>query len=221
MIKPLSWFSKIVLAPVVRLLFVKEVRGWENVPKGNFILASNHLSHLDIIMSGFVAVPRRFTYLGQIDEYEGFAALLRDFVYAIGEVIKVDRKSEKSRKLALEECVKRIKRGDVLVIYPEGTRSRTGKLQEGKPGVAKIYLKTGVPILPLAIKGTFELLPPGGKLKIKRIIRLNIGKPLTFPEELKRANLMPENSPQYREIASQITSKVMAAIAHLLNNEKN
>ena len=219
--KIVSWFCKIFLAPIVRLTLIKEIKGWENIPKKNFILASNHLSHLDIIMSGFVSVPRRFTYLGQIDRYKGLAALMRNIVYSIGEVIPVDRQSDVSRKEALEECVKRIKRGDTLVIYPEGTRSRTGEIQNGKLGVARIYLKTGVPILPMGIKGTFELLPPGGKLKIRRIITLNIGKPLHFEDKFQEARDLPEDSPEYREIASEIVKRVMEEITKLVKNESD
>ncbi|GAI03103.1 unnamed protein product, partial [marine sediment metagenome] len=90
-----------------------------------------------------------------------------------------------------------------------------GEIQEGKPGVAKIFLKTGIPILPTGIKGTFEIFPPKGKLKIKRIIKINIGKPLFFKEELERAKKLEENSEEYQQILQKITNKTMEEINNL------
>jgi len=177
----LSWFCKIFFKPIVDTFLIEEVKGLENVPKTNFILAANHQSHLDQIATGYICVPRKFTYIGQVDRYSGFSALLRNFLYFIAGVIPVNRNDPDSRKKAAEEAVKRLKSGDILIIYPEGTRSRTGQIQTARPGIAKLYLKTGVPILPVGIKGTFELMPPGqGLPKIKKIVKINIGKPLFF-----------------------------------------
>jgi len=155
-----SWFCKIFIKPIVGLLFIKEVKGLENIPKGNFILASNHQSHLDWIICGWLCVPRRFTYLGQVDRYGGFLAFGRTLLYFVAGVIPVNRKDETSKKMAVEKAIEALKGGKILVIYPEGTRSRTGEIQKGKSGTAKIFLKTGIPILPVAIKGTFEIFPP-------------------------------------------------------------
>ncbi len=109
----------------------------------------------------------------------------------------------------------KIQKGDILVIYPEGTRSVDGKIQEGKFGAAKIFLKTGVPILPTGIKGSFELFPPKGKMKIKKIIKVNIGKPLFFERELKEAENLKENSKEYYHLLQKITDKIMEEINNL------
>ena len=101
-------------------------------------------------------------------------------------------------------------------MYPEGKRSLDGKIQEGKLGVAKIFLKTGVPILPVGIKGTFEVMPPHGKLKIKKIVRVNIGKPLYFEKEFKEAKNFKEDSEEYHEILKKITNEIMFNIASLI-----
>ncbi len=214
--KALSWFCKIFLKPIVDAFFIKEVRGLENLPKGNFILAANHQSHLDQIATGYLCVPRKFTYLGQIDKYSGIEAFLRNFFYKIGDVIPVHRYNEESKKKAVEECIKRLKKGEILIIYPEGTRSRDGKIHEGKPGIGKIYLKTGVPILPVAIKGTFDLIPVGKSFpKIKRIVRINVGKPLQFKEEIERAKNLDDQSQEYKEICQRISNRVMEEIKNL------
>jgi len=178
-----SWFCKIFLKPIVNWFLIKEVRGLENIPRGNFILVSNHLSYLDIIVDGYLCVPRRFHFIGQIDGWKGIMKWLIRAFYFICGVIPLDRQSDESREKALKDAIKVLKKGNILVLYPEGRRSANGQLQEGKLGTAKIFLKTGIPILPAGLKGTFELLPPGGKLKIKRIVKISIGQPLYFKEE--------------------------------------
>ena len=212
-----SWFCKIFLKPAVDRFLIKEARGLGNVPKTNFILAANHQSHLDQILTGYVCVPRRFTYIGQVDRYSGFEAFLRNFLYFIAGVISVNRNKPESRKKAAEEAIRRLKNGDILIIYPEGTRSRTGEIQKPRPGVAKIYLKTGVPILPIGIKGTFELMPAGRAFpKLKREIKINIGKPLHFKEELEMAKNLDCNSEEYRSICQKITDRVMEEIKNVI-----
>jgi len=210
-----SWCCKIFLAPLVKWFFIKEIRGKENIPKGNFILASNHQSYLDILLNGYLCVPRRFHFIGQI---EGFKPPLKWFiaaVYFLSGVIPLNRKDDYSREKVIQEAIKILKKGDILVIYPEGRRSVSGEIQEGKWGVARIFLKTGIPILPVGIKGAFELMPPHGKLKIKKNVKINIGRPLFFKEEFAEAGRLDEDSPRYRKIVQKITKKMMAEISNL------
>ena len=213
--KLLSWFCKICIKPIVDFSLIKEVKGQNNIPKRNFILVSNHQSHLDWIASAYPCVPRRFTYIGQVDRYTGLVGFGRNILYLIAGVIPINRKDNLSKKIALEKAVSVLKNGDVVIIYPEGTRSRTGEIQKGKTGAAKIHLKSGAPILPIAIKGTFELLPPGGKLKVKRSVKINIGQPLYFERERKISENLDCNSEEYRSLLQEITDKVMEEISHL------
>ena len=67
----ISWFCKIFLKPIVDWLLIKEVKGLENIPTGPFILVSNHVSYLDIIINGYLCVPRKFHFIGQFDGFEG------------------------------------------------------------------------------------------------------------------------------------------------------
>jgi 1-acyl-sn-glycerol-3-phosphate acyltransferase len=169
------------------------------------------------LAAGYICVPRKFHYIGQIDRYSGTDRILLNILYFFAGVIRVHRKNEESKKEAVEKSIEVLKKGASLVIYPEGTRTRNGKMGEGKPGIAKIFLKTGVPILPVGIKGTFELMPPGtGFPKIKRIVKINIGKPLFFEEEFERAQNLPEDSIEYQEILEKITKKVMDEIKKLV-----
>jgi len=218
--KILSWFCYIFLKPIVDLIFIEEVKGLENRPNKNFILAANHQSHLDQIFTAYVAVPRSFHMIGQIDRYnERFLTkFLRDFFYFIGGVIPVDRTSPESRKKALEDAIKVLKRGDILIIYPEGTRTRVGEGKMGKPksGVGKLHLLTSVPILPVAIKGTFELMPPGKVFpKIKKKIKINVGKPMIFKEEIEKAKNLDCSSEEFQKMTKEISQKVMEEIKRL------
>ena len=214
--KPVSIFSKIFLAPLVGLLFIKDIKGRENIPNRNFILASNHQSYLDIVLSGYVCVPRRFTYVGQVDrENKGFK-FVRTMLYAYAEVIPVNRESEESKKQAFQKSVESLKSGYSLVIYPEGTRTRTGEIQQGKWGVAKLFLQTGVPIVPMGIKGAFELFPPGEKPKIRRNVELRIGEPLLFSEYRDAAKGLEIDSEEYKNICKIITDKLMEEIKKLV-----
>jgi len=211
----LSWFCKIFLKPIVTRLLIKEVKGLEGLPKTNFILVSNHQSYLDIIIDSYLCVPRRFHFIGQIVGWKGIMKWLIRTLYFLSGVIPLDRTSDESRENAIREAIKVLKKGDILVLYPEGRRSENGEIQEGKLGTARIFLKTGTPILPAALGGTFELFPPKGKLKIKRIVKINIGEPLYLREELKMAENLNENSPEHKEIVEKITDKIMDQINNL------
>lgn len=210
----LSWFCKIFLKPIVDKLLIKEVKGLENLPKTNFILVSNHQSYLDVIIDGYLCVPRRFHFIGQIEGFKIPLKWLITALYFLSGVIPLNRKDEESRAGVVKSAIEVLKKGDILIIYPEGARSRNGQIQEGKAGAARIFLKTGVPILPAAIKGTFELLPPKGKLKIKRIVKINIGKPLYFKEEFEKAKNLDCNSEEFKNFCQKITDKIMEEVSN-------
>ncbi len=210
-----SWCCKIFLAPLVKWLFIKEIKGRENIPQRNFILVSNHQSYLDIIVDGYLCVPRKFHFIGQIEGFKIPSRWLIAAIYFISGVIPLDRRDKQSREKVVKVAIEVLKRGDILIIYPEGRRSTNGEIQKGKLGTARIFLKTGVPILPAGIKGTFELLPPKGKLRIKKIIKINIGRPLCFEKEFQEAKNLEENSKEYNEILQRITDEVMAEINEL------
>ncbi|MBZ9569509.1 1-acyl-sn-glycerol-3-phosphate acyltransferase [Patescibacteria group bacterium] len=213
----LSWLCKVSLVPLIKGVFIEKIIGEENIVnlKRNFILASNHQSHLDTLVDGCLCVPRNFHFIGQIDGWRGIPRLFIRGLYLLCGVIPLDRKDKESKRKVIRKTIKVLKKGDILVIYPEGTRSINGKIQKGRFGISKIFLKTGVPIIPAGIKGSFELFPPKGKLRIKKIIKVNIGKPLFFKEEFKKAKNLDENTREYCQILQKITDKVMKEISNL------
>jgi len=179
-------------------------------------MVSNHVSYLDIIVNGYLCVPEKFHFIGQIDGFKGIIKLLICAFYYICGVIPLDRKNDQSREKVLKRAIKVLEKGNILILYPEGRRSDNGQVQQGKFGSAKILLKTGAPIVPAGIKGTFDLMPPKGKLKIKRVVEVNVGKPLYFKEEIKKAKSLECDSEDYKKLCQKITDATMKEINSLV-----
>ena len=213
-----STISRALLGGLVRGKFIKDIQGLENIPKtGNFILASNHLSHLDWFMCGYIVTPRKFTFIGQVDRYNsGLPGIGRRLMYFWGDVIPIDRTSDESKKQALIKGVEMLKKGYCVVIYPEGGRSYDGKLHDFKPGVGKLHLESGVPILPVAFKGSYELLPPGGKLTVKQNVRIAIGKPLDFTDLRDKAKKNNYAGDEYRAMCDEVAKKLESKVQDLM-----
>ncbi|MGH8870046.1 MAG: lysophospholipid acyltransferase family protein [Actinomycetes bacterium] len=177
------WLLKrIVLGPVLRLLFRPWVEGSENIPaRGGAILASNHLSFSDSIFLPLM-VPRKMTFLAKSDYFTGRGLkgrLTAGFFKGVGQ-LPVDRSGGRASEAALNTGLSVLGREDLLGIYPEGTRSPDGRLYRGKTGVARMALEAGVPVIPVAMIDTEKIQPPGRVWpKIGRI-GIRIGKPLDF-----------------------------------------
>ena len=177
------WVLKtLILGPILRLLFRPWVEGEENIPAaGAAIFASNHLSFSDSIFLPLVA-PRRVTFLAKSDYFTGRGLkgrLTAAFFKGAGQ-LAVDRSGGRAGEAALNSGLRVLRRGEVLGIYPEGTRSPDGRLYRGRTGVARMALEAGCPVLPVAMIGTDKAQPAGKRVpKIMRI-GVRIGKPLDF-----------------------------------------
>ena len=177
------WVLKhIILGPILKLFFRPWVKGAENLPEeGGAILASNHLSFSDSFFLP-LEVERRVTFLAKGDYFTGRGIkgkLTAAFFKGINQV-PVDRSGGRASEAALNKGVEILKSGELLGIYPEGTRSPDGRLYRGKTGIARMALEAGVPVIPVAMINTFEIQPPGQV--VPRIMRvgIRIGKPLDF-----------------------------------------
>jgi len=202
------WFLKtIVIGPIVRLVFRPWVEGEEHIPEeGAAIFASNHLSFSDSIFLPLV-VPRRMTFLAKSDYFTGRGIkgrLTAAFFKAIGQV-PVDRSGGKASNAALNSGLKVLRRGDLLGIYPEGTRSPDGRLYRGRTGVARMALEGKVTVIPVAMIGT-DKAQPTGKV-IPRIMRVGVrvGKPLDF----SRYEGMEDDRFVLRSITDEIMYELM------------
>ena len=141
----------------VRVLWNPTISGTENIPQhGPVILASNHQAYSDtVFLPG--QVRRSVHFLGKSDIFTGRSPLNR-IVAAVMRglrVMPVDRSGGSASKSAIEAGLAVLEQGEVLGIYPEGTRSPDGRLYRGKTGVARFALATGAPVIPVAMLGAF------------------------------------------------------------------
>ena len=179
----LYWVLKhIVVGPWLRVLFRPWVEGLDHVPdKGAAILASNHLSFSDSFFLPLV-VPRKITFLAKSDYFTGRGIkglFTKAFFAGVGQV-PVDRSGGRASEAALRTGLRILGEGDLLGIYPEGTRSPNGTLYRGKTGVARMAMEAGVPIIPVAMINTYEIQPPGQVLPSIRRVGIRLGRPLEF-----------------------------------------
>ncbi len=177
------WLMKYVIAgPLLRGIFRPWVVGLENVPAdGAVILASNHLSFIDSIFLPLV-VDRHVSFLAKSDYFtrrglKGWAT--KAFMNATGQ-LPIDRSGGKASEASLNTGLAVLSRGEILGIYPEGTRSPDGKLYRGRTGVARMILEAGVPVVPVAMVGTAAIMPIGRRLPRIGRIGIVIGEPLDF-----------------------------------------
>jgi 1-acyl-sn-glycerol-3-phosphate acyltransferase len=180
----LYWFLKFVgLGPWLKAIWRPWVEGAENLPEhGGAILASNHLSFCDSFFLP-VVVRRRVTFLAKAEYFTtpGLKGMLsRLFFSGIGQV-PVDRNDADAAKGALTAGVRILNQGELLGIYPEGTRSPDGRLYKGKTGVARMALEAGVPVIPVAMIDTEKVMATGRKLpRLRPRPGVRFGKPLDF-----------------------------------------
>jgi 1-acyl-sn-glycerol-3-phosphate acyltransferase len=176
------WVVKAILTPILRTLFRPWIENPEHIPaEGPAILASNHLSFSDSIFLPLV-VPRRVTFLAKADYFTGKGVkgrLNKMFFSGVGQV-PIDRSGGAASEAALNTAKRILAEGNLLGLYPEGTRSPDGRLYRGKTGVARMALEARVPVIPVAMINT-DVVQPTGKV-IPRLGRVGIkvGQPLDF-----------------------------------------
>ena len=159
----IKFFARAFLAPFARLLFRPVVLGKRNVPKtGAVLIASNHLSFIDSVVITLVA-PRSVSFLAKSEYFTGTGFkgwLSRSFFTGIG-AIPVERGAGHAAQDALDAGLAVLNGGGAFAIYPEGTRSRDGRLYRGRTGVAWLALNSEAAIIPVALTGTQNIQPPG------------------------------------------------------------
>jgi 1-acyl-sn-glycerol-3-phosphate acyltransferase len=202
-------FTRFLIRFLLRLFARVEVRGLDNVPQeGNFIIASNHLGLVDALIP-FYFLNNNNLFLLVGEKWEQLA-ILRWLGKRLNFIF-VDRFNPDLK--AIRQVIARMKQGEVLVITPEGTRSKVGYLIEGKPGVSYLAAKLGYPIVPTGITGSFDPLFFG---QLKRLKRPHIV--VSVGQVFKLSPLPSER--QAREAAlQQDTDEIMCRIAALLPEE--
>jgi 1-acyl-sn-glycerol-3-phosphate acyltransferase len=154
--------------------------GLENVPRtGGLLVASNHQSRLDppLIGAGF---PRRMNYLARKTLFHG--KLFSRMIAAL-DAIPIDR--DGFGLGGVKETLRRLKAGEPVLVFPEGTRSPDGEIQKFKPGFAAIAVRAGASILPMAIEGAFAAMPRQSRLPRCMPVRVQCGVPIG-PDEIAK-----------------------------------
>lgn len=177
----LYWTLWIFFRAVSLVCFRARTVGKEHIPRdGGVLIAANHASFLDIPLLGS-SIPRRVAFLGRQDLFPipGLNGLLQWLGWIPIRHDRLDRAGF-GRAVAL------INEGTAVVIYPEGTRTRTGDLGPGKPGLGTLVAETGCVVLPAYIGGTFEALPMGSARLRFRPVWVAFGKPIDFSADRSR-----------------------------------
>ncbi|HEY4624663.1 MAG TPA: lysophospholipid acyltransferase family protein [Blastococcus sp.] len=206
--------ARLILRPLFLLFFRPHVVGRENVPAtGAFIIASNHLSFIDSMAIPLMA-PRRVGYLAKAEYFTGSGLrgrLTRTWFTALG-ALPVERQTHRAAQEALDTAMTVLRSGGGFGIYPEGTRSRDGKLARGKTGVAWLALTADCPVVPVGLTGTDRIQPVGARWWRPHRFTVVFGKPLTFPEHRGEAGS--------NRARREVTDAIMEAIAELSGQEK-
>jgi 1-acyl-sn-glycerol-3-phosphate acyltransferase len=182
------------------------VEGRENVPRhGPLVVCANHFATLDPPMVP-AYLPRADTWNMAKSEY--FRKPLMRWIFTRYHAFPVVRHS--ADRAALRRAFDLLKAGEVLIIYPEGTRIESGELATPEPGAGFIAQKAGCPVLPVALTGTRECLPKGSRWPRRVPVTLRFGEPF----------LLPQRRPNGERISHEEASDaIMLAIAELLPTE--
>lgn len=205
--------KNLVAGPLLKGIFRPWVVGQQNIPRtGGVILASNHLSVIDSVILPLV-LDRKVSFLAKSEYFttKGWKGwFTKTFLKATG-MLPIDRSGGKASEASLNTGLRVLTGGQMLGIYPEGTRSPDGKLYRGRTGVARMILEAGVPVVPVAMIDTEKVMPIGQKMPKIRRIGIIIGEPLDFS---RFAGMEGD-----RFILRSITDEIMYELAGLTMQE--
>ncbi len=210
----LYWFLKwIALGPVLRLVFRPKAFGVDNVPEvGPAILASNHLSYADWLFMP-LTLNRRVTFVAKAEYFTtpGIKGWFQKKFFTGAGQVPIDRSGANAAEGAMKSAMRILGEGELFGIYPEGTRSRDGRLYRGRTGVAQLALVSGAPIVPVGLIGTERLQPVGTTVPRLVKVRVRFGPPIQVAGQY-------DGVPPGRA-RREITDRVMAEVQRLSGQE--
>jgi glycerol-3-phosphate dehydrogenase (NAD(P)+) len=189
------WITRAILEPFLRVYFRLANTGREHVPReGGVIIAPNHRSFLDPFVIG-ICMRRPVYFVAKRELFEN--RLIGWFLNCLGAFpIRRGESDEES----VETAKRILARGDMVMIFPEGTRIRSGSLGRAKRGVGRLALEAGVPVVPVAVHGT-ERARRGWRIRPVKV-KVRFGRPLTFPHV--------ENAS--KTLASEVTARIWPCV---------
>ena len=205
-----------VVPPLARAVWRPRVTGLDHMPRtGPVIVASNHLSFIDSMVIPIVA-PRPVVFLAKESYFTGTGfkgAATRAWFVGIG-MIPVDRDDTKAAIASLDVALEVLGRGEAFGIYPEGTRSRDGRLYRGRTGVAHLALTSGAPVVPVGLSGTQDIQPVGATMPRLADVTVRFGKPLSFTgyDGVPLGRARREVTDQVMEAIQQLTGQQFAGV---------
>ncbi|MBC7326858.1 1-acyl-sn-glycerol-3-phosphate acyltransferase [bacterium] len=195
-----------LLKPIFYGFLHLKIFGKENIPKeGALIVAANHISYLDPPLVGVALWPQRI--LHYVAKLELFKIPILGLILRLVNAFPVKR--GKPDRLAMKRALDLLAKGEAVCIFPEGTRSRDGRLQEPELGISILILRSGAPVLPVAVVNTDKALPRGAIILHPARIKVYIGKPFH-----------PHYEGNPREARKEIARQVMERIKELLERGK-
>lgn len=204
--------GKLTVGTAMRLVWWPTVEGLENVPAtGGAIIAGNHLSVADELFLGAV-VPRHIAFWAKSEYFTGTGLrgwVSRSVLGGLG-AIRVERGGGRAALSAFDGAIPVLKAGDLVAIYPEGTRSPDGRLYRGRTGAARLALAANVPIIPVGMINTEKVQPIGVRLPRPHVrgVVVRFGKPIDVT-----------GRQDDRTSLREITDEVMAEIQRLTGQE--
>lgn len=206
------WLTWTVLRGLFRLYFRWRILNVASVPStGGAIFAPNHASLVDPFIVG-AAVPRQTTYLARetLFRFAPLGWLLRKW-----SAVPLDR--DRGSAAGLRIVFERLRQGDAVLLFPEGTRTRDGKLQPARSGIGLIVIKSEVPVVPVRVFGTFEAMRREAWLPLPRRVTVRFGQPLQFVALRNEAKNC--SKARLKAIYQQVADEIMAAISELESGE--
>lgn len=163
------------IAASMRLAGVRvRAEGVENIPAGVCVFAANHVSNLDP-PAALVGVPRRISFLAK---KEVFKVPVVRTAMRLGKIVPVDRADREAAIASVDQAIAVLREGISFFVFPEGTRSGDGALNPFKKGTFAMPIEAGVPVVPVAIRGSRERMPKGKRWAIPGEIVLRFGAPI-------------------------------------------
>jgi len=202
----MTWYSlgRWILTPLVYLMARMEVKGRENIPRtGPFILVANHQSFFDPIIVQ-VLCPRPLHTLAKSTQFTG-----KIMGWIMPRVNAIPTRRYRIESQAVRVVLRRLAEGRGVGVYPEGERSWNASLQPFRRGTMRLLLKSGVPIVPCGVAGSYDVLPRWSKSLKRRRVRVEFGQPIRWPamhDREERNAFLPEAADVLRETLATLSA---------------